>query len=265
MPEIKASLQLQLLFERISTRSSSLLALDYDGTLAPFHVDRLAAVPYPGVTPLIQAIQAAGSTRLVLVSGRPVSEVRQLIGLDSAPEIWGSHGRERAWPDGRIELVEPTKEESAALKAVEVWIEDHKLSHLAERKAGSIAIHWRGLPAEETLVVSSAAQRAMRPIADRAEMSLLEFDGGIELRPLRPNKGSAVRVLLNEMPAGTPFAYLGDDTTDEDAFAALRETDAMTVLVRPEWRETEAKVWIQPPDELLEFLRRWLDATGGQQ
>jgi trehalose-6-phosphatase len=67
-----------------------------------------------------------------------------------------------------------------------------------------------------------------------------------------------------ELEAGIPIACLGDDRTDEDAFRALRDcSQAITVLVRPEWRETEAKAWIKPPLELLDFFDRWVDCCGG--
>ena len=51
----------------------------------------------------------------------------------------------------------------------------------------------------------------------------------------------------------------GDDLTDEDAFQALPE-GALGVLVREEWRPTEADAWLQPPEGLLDFLDRWLAA-----
>ena len=53
--------------------------LDYDGTLAPFVVDRTLALPYPEVPPLIVRIMAQG-TRVVLISGRPVRELLLLSG-----------------------------------------------------------------------------------------------------------------------------------------------------------------------------------------
>jgi len=52
-------------------------------------------------------------------------------------------------------------------------------------------------------------------------------------------------------------AYLGDDNTDEAAFLALQGR-GVSILVRPTWRETAAKYWLQPPDELLDFLGLWL-------
>jgi trehalose-6-phosphatase len=51
-------------------------------------------------------------------------------------------------------------------------------------------------------------------------------------------------------------AYLGDDLTDEDAFRALKGK-GLSVLVRKESRTTEADCWLKPPDELLDFLKKW--------
>ncbi|MEW5924967.1 MAG: hypothetical protein AB1746_13365, partial [Candidatus Zixiibacteriota bacterium] len=61
-----------------------------------------------------------------------------------------------------------------------------------------------------------------------------------------------------------PTAYLGDDMTDEDAFSALPDS-ALSVLVRPEYRETKARKWIRPPEELLEFFDRWIEADDTAQ
>ena len=94
-------------------------------------------------------------------------------------------------------------------------------------------------------------------------MSLLEFDGGIELRVSGSDKGKAVLTVLGELDPETPLAFLGDDITDEDAFIALQSSCALTVLVRPEWRKTNAKIWLRPPEDLLDFLREWLERSGG--
>jgi trehalose-6-phosphatase len=55
------------------------------------------------------------------------------------------------------------------------------------------------------------------------------------------------------------IAYLGDDFTDEDAFSAIKGK-GLSALVRPEWRPTSADVWIIPPEELLSFFDRWIEA-----
>jgi len=116
MQEKHPHLQLQSFFERLNSRGGGALALDYDGTLAPFQVDRDAAVPYPGVAALIRDIQALGRTRVVLISGRPAEEVRRLLGVEPAPEIWGAHGRQRLRPDGSSEMAEIRAADRAALE-----------------------------------------------------------------------------------------------------------------------------------------------------
>jgi trehalose-phosphatase len=78
-----------------------------------------------------------------------------------------------------------------------------------------------------------------------------------------PGKGDAVRAILQESDSRVAVAYLGDDQTDEDAFHALKG-NGLTVLVRPQSRPTAADVWLQPPQELLQFLQEWLRASGGQ-
>src|SRR5215471_2765713 len=55
---------------------------------------------------------------------------------------------------------------------------------------------------------------------------------------------------------GAAVAYLGDDRTDEDAFAALQGL-GLAVLVRTSPRPTAANLWIEPTEELVEFLARW--------
>jgi trehalose 6-phosphate phosphatase len=255
--------QLGTFFDRLTTHPASALALDYDGTLAPFHVDRHAAVPWPGVREAVQKILEGRQTRLVLISGRQAEEVRDLLGVRPPPEIWGVHGRQRLFPDGHTRMAPLRRSDEQGLDEAEAWLRSHDYLGFSECKPGSIAVHWRGLPAEQLAVLGPAVHTAFTPIAERSGMSLLEFDGGLELRPLEPNKGSAVRTLLAELPPATPFAFLGDDTTDEDAFLALRDTDALTILVRSDWRPTNAQLWIRPPDQLLAFLEEWAKRCGG--
>jgi len=138
------------------------------------------------------------------------------------------------------------------------WLGYQQLRHTAEFKAGSIAVHWRGLNEIKTEDLRSRVMLGWRPIAESSGLDLLEFDGGIEIRASEADKGVAVRSFLDEIGADTPAAYLGDDATDESAFQAMQGR-GISVLVRPAWRQTAAQFWLQPPEELLDFLKLWLE------
>jgi len=231
--------------------------LDYDGTLAPFHVDPAQAVPYPKVEAVLEEIAQAGGTRIVIVSGRPADEVPPLLSLSWQPEIWGSHGWERVTPEGERVVTQPEPEAARALDSGVAAIADllHDGARL-ERKLASIALHWRGLPEQVTAGLRSRAEGAWAPAVAEGVVELLAFDGGLELRAIGCNKQSAVKAVLSECAPDSAVAYLGDDMTDEDAFRALK-LRGVGVLVRSEFRETEADVWLKPPDELVAFLRHW--------
>jgi len=101
-----------------------------------------------------------------------------------------------------------------------------------------------------------------KPIAGLAGLALFEFDGGVEIRVPGPDKGDVVRNLLEEMGPGVAVAYMGDDSTDERAFRAIRDR-GLSLRVSPQWRQTAAQLWLKPPDEVLDFLKQWLEACRG--
>jgi len=254
--------RIERFLKTVAQAQRSLLLLDYDGTLAPFHEERDQAFPYPGAAQLLQEIVRSGHTRVVIISGRDTSETIPLLGVAPVPEVWGLHGLQRRKPDGRIETVRIDERYLDALYDANRWLGCQHLWHAAELKTGSIAVHWRGLTDQEVEELRARLLAGWNPIAEHSGMELLEFDGGIEIRPPEADKGDVVRMVLSEMEADTPAAYLGDDATDERAFHAISGR-GLSVLVRPRWRQTAAQLWLKPPGELLDFLTRWLDAVRG--
>ena len=237
----------------------SALLLDYDGTLAPFCLNRQQARPYPGMTALLQEIIVNGRTRVVIITGRNAHEVIPLLAVHPSPEIWGCHGLERLRPDGTCETRRVEEPVLHALADADRWLRYQGLHNRAEFKTGAVAIHWRGLDEATAAETRGQVLLGWFPIAQSTPMELLEFDGGIEMRMPGRDKGDAVRTILDEIGPEVPVAYLGDDLTDERAFLALG-TLGLSVLVRPEWRKTAAALWIRPPEGLWEFLTRWLQA-----
>lgn len=249
--------QLEPFLRLVAEASEPALLLDYDGTLAPFQAQRDQAYPYPGVAPLLQAIIGEGRTRVVVISGRDASDVLPLLKLHRSPEVWGIHGLQRLKPDGSTEMPQLDERTLDGLSDAGRWLGYQELLHTAEFKAGSIAVHWRGLSDNNAEALRSRVLLGWRPIAKHRSLDLLEFDGGVEIRPSEANKGDAVRAFLEGISPDAPVAYLGDDNTDESAFQALRGR-GISALVRPNWRQTAAQFWLKPPDELLDFLRLWL-------
>jgi trehalose-phosphatase len=247
---------LKAFWEKIAASQLSLLILDYDGTLAPFHVNRHEAYPYPGVLPLLGEILCSGKTRIILVTGRPIQEVVKLLSPLHGLEIWGAHGLEHLKADGSIEHPEIDLQLTDVLRASEQKIKAKGWSDRLELKPGGVAAHWRGLPEQEIETIRSEVQNEWKPLIEQADLKLLQFDGGLELRLAHPDKGDAIRNIIRNYPAETPVGFLGDDITDEDGFRALLHR-GLPILVRDTYRSTAAKIWIKPPQELLEFLEEW--------
>ena len=262
MKTLERQLAYDSFLEQLRTAASCVLLLDYDGTLAPFNVDRSLALPYPEVPPLISRIMERG-TRVILISGRPAREVILLSRIYPQPEVWGSHGLERLRADGSYQVAPLPREHHQALSRAARLLRMDGLNERLEIKPGGIAVHWRGLSRQAALEIDGRVRQLCRPLLSEFPLDFLEFDGGLEIRVPGRDKGDAVWAILGESDPNAAVAYLGDDQTDEDAFRALKGK-GLTVLVRPQSRATAADVWLQPPEELVRFLEDWLQAAGGQ-
>ena len=262
MQDAKTAIAFAALLQRISSEQTSVLLLDYDGTLAPFHVDRSRAFPYPGVIPILEGIRQSGRTRVIILSGRPIVELRTLLAPMDNLEMWGSHGLEHQPSDGSYIRCQVSEENETSLEEARRWVLEAGLMFRAEFKHGGIAIHWRGLPPAEAMRVQNLTRQCWSALAEKSGLKLLQFEAGLELRVSNPNKGDAVRSVVAGLDSNVPIACLGDDLTDEDAFRVL-DGHGLSVLVKAEYRETIAGAWIRPPEELIDFLEQWLRNVSG--
>lgn len=260
MQKLQPALDLDGFFARVHAASSRVLMLDYDGTLAPFHEDPAQARPYPEIPALLDAIIQSGQTRLVMVSGRWIKNLVPLLGLKAMPEIWGSYGWERTSPNGDYSSAPVQVSAFEALATAEQWVTDiERLGARCERKPTALAFHWRGLAKERVVEIHSRILEKWTTLAAQQELGWHDFDGGIEFRARGWDKGEAVKAIVAESGPQSVCAYLGDDLDDERAFKALPDS-GLSVLVRGQFRPTAADLWIQPPQEVCEFLNRWQQA-----
>jgi trehalose-phosphatase len=196
------------------------LFLDYDGTLAPFQVDRMAARPLEGVIKTLLQIVASANTHLFIVSGRPTHEIMHLAG-DLGLTIVGSHGWEWQRPGRGLSRAEVTAEQERLLSAAHAFALGLLGPERVERKAASVAAHLRGLDARAAATARASLSSQWLAEVGESAVELRPFNGGLEVRALGRHKGIAVTELLAELPVDTLAVYLGDDETDEDAFSAL--------------------------------------------
>lgn len=251
-------------FNSLQRAEAPLLLLDYDGTLADFRIDRFTARPWAGVREILNEIQKDKHTQLRVVTGRPAGEINALLQLDSPVEVWGLHGAERLYVDGRRELQEAPAEALHKLDELRELLRRDAFGGLFEDKPNAAVMHWRGHSPQRAKLIEQKTRALFEPAAQVTGLSLLPFESGIELRVGR-DKGGAVEAIVEQAEPGTPVVYLGDDLTDEAAFAAVNgmENPHLSVLVRRALRVTAAEVWLRPPEGLRWFLRQWENAIRG--
>ncbi len=255
MKVLNRKVNLDKFYSSLKSSNCKVLLLDYDGTLAPFRKERDKAYPYEQIPPILDELIESDKTRVILISGRTIEDLKPLLKLKRFPEIWGSHGWEHLAADGTYTAFELDSKMRTGLALAGKWIERQGYGERVELKHGSLAVHWRGLSNEEILTIKNDVVDNLFPIARSSSLELRDFDGGIELRAPGKDKGQAVKKILSGLPDAV-VSYLGDDLTDEDAFRALGGS-GLSILVNSNKRPTLADVWLKPPDELLDFLLAW--------
>ena len=196
--------------------------LDIDGTLAPI-VRHAADAHVPEATRAL-LIEIAKRYRLVgCVSGRRAATARQIVAIGTLAYV-GNHGGELLRPGAtRPEVDEQLAAWTVRIRAfaARALTPDYeRLRIRGEDKEAIAAFHWRGAPDE------AGAEAGVREIAALAEREGFAVHWGRKVLEVRPpvtlDKGIGVAKLLRGSPA-TAALYVGDDTTDLDAFRGLRE------------------------------------------
>ena len=167
-------------------------------------------------------------------------------------------GAERLSPDCRRESDQAPSAAREKVNDLRALLRRNSLGGRFEDKANGVEMHWRGASPRQAKLIEQKVSAAFEPLAQMDGLRLLEFDAGLELRVGR-DKGGAVETIEREASPGAPVAFRGDDSTDEAAFRTLNCAGlrGMSVLMRRQWCETEANVWLRPPGELREFLEQW--------
>lgn len=207
---------------------SLLLGLDFDGTLAPIVPRPEDAQLGPGLEAVLRALAGRDDTRVALISGRGMRDLAARVPLDGV-YFAGNHGLEIEGPD-----VERVHREAAAAEPALHALAGRLAAALAARrgvivedKGLTLSVHYR-LVDDET--EAEEIRRIVRACGrDVAGIRLTEGKKVVEIRPdVDWHKGRALEFLrgvLEQRFGPAPAVFIGDDTTDEDAFRVLGAAD----------------------------------------
>ena len=201
-----------------------LVALDFDGTLAPEVDDPEQARALPEAREAVLRLLAMPNTRLALVSGRAIASLEAVAQLPDTALLVGSHGIEIRLdsPDAQVSL------DTAELKQVDVMnvvlgeVADSGDEVWIESKPAGFALHTR-LATEFNSRIAHLVARS-EVMAEVNDVYIREGKNVLEFSVRSTTKGEAVEHLRRYTQADAVF-YAGDDVTDEDAFAALSADD----------------------------------------
>ncbi|MEN3356748.1 MAG: trehalose 6-phosphate phosphatase [Mycobacteriales bacterium] len=207
----------------LAAPARALVALDFDGTLAPIVTDPSRSRLVDGGLDVLRRLAARVGT-LAVVTGRAAADVVELGDLDRVPRLTvaGQYGAER-WQDGRLSTPEPPPGIAAVRAELPgvlagapdgVWVEDKRLS---------LVVHTR--PAADPDAALAALAGPVRALAERNGLTAHPGRAVLEIRGGTDDKGAALRRLVADHdPAAVLFA--GDDRGDLPAFAAVEQLRA---------------------------------------
>jgi trehalose 6-phosphate phosphatase len=229
-----------------------LLGLDVDGVLAPIVAHASDAQLLAGTPDLLQRIADPPGMCVAIVSGRSLDDLAR-FGFPDEIEQVGSHGMERA--EHRITLEEEEArrldhlrsmaDEAARAAGDGAWVED---------KPASVVLHVREA---DPRLATAAVDDLAEAVAEIHESTVMRGSGVLELFVRHGDKGTAVAELRDEVAAATTI-FVGDDVTDERAFAALLPGD---IGVKVGDADTVAHHRLRDPEAVQAFLAAIADAV----
>lgn len=239
-----------------------LVVLDFDGVLAPIVERPEDAAPPPGMVAAVEAL--AARTPVALVSGRPIAELDERLGV--LPVVYaGGHGAEVRTAEGeRSAFVDPASVADVldGLAAELEGLLEGEDGWQIERKAASLAVHHRRVAPtrrDDLLPRVHAAFDVRR--SEGPGFEVLDGKAVVELRPSGVDKGRALAWIADRLEAARPLV-LGDDVTDEDAFREAERRGGLGILVADEPRATVARRRLRDPDAVATFLQAFAAHAG---
>lgn len=270
-----------------------LVALDFDGVIAPLRDDPAQSTPVPESAAAVESLAALPDTAVGYISGRNVAALKDLSRAPERVLFVGSHGVEQDFsgltagtpagvpaggpaggpagtsadavdPDDPFRYsAAPDDGERALLARLDAEFERIAAATPAaghgelriERKPLGATFHTRGCSPERAEFFTAELRRFA---ADHPELRSLDGHDMVEFGVRMHTKGDGLDTMIERTEA-TAALYIGDDTTDEDAFAHLaarQESGFPGLSIRVGTADTRAQARIGSTDDVAAFLTR---------
>ena len=255
---------LRIALTAFAARPRVLVAVDFDGTLAPLVTDPLHARAVPGGLEALRDAATLGGVTTAVVSGRDLATLEMLTAstTDDGVTLIGSHGAQTNHAD-RAGLASAAGaaflDEAAAalLETLRGELESIRSRYPAVRleyKAAAVVLHTRGV---EPSAAEGATKAAHEAAGRHTGVHVTPGKEVVELSVAAADKGSALAELARASRSEATL-YVGDDATDERAFAALQPLSGdLTVKVGA--GETVALHRVPDPETAVELLKLFVD------
>jgi trehalose 6-phosphate phosphatase len=231
--------------------------LDIDGTILDLAPTPGAVIVPASLRQTLTRLSRGTAGALALVSGRPLHDIDRLFAPLLLPAI-GGHGAE-------IRLSPHDAAETEHAEALNGDLRE-RLAELAdapgvlvEDKGYALAVHYRLAPEQEGRVKQAVA--AIRADWPKEPIEVLPGKSVLEIKPAGFHKGAAIRELMQHEPfAGRRPIFIGDDVTDESAFAVMPEFNGMGFSVGR--RASGTSYCFPAPSDVRRWLERLSDGDG---
>ena len=238
----------------IASTDHLLVAMDFDGTMAPLVDHAGDARSLPRSAAAFAALTELPRTTTALISGRALDSLRAVAFPPEKTLLIGSHGAEVWMGPGssKLELDDARRELLADVRRELEGIVEAAPGTLLEDKPAGVVLHTR-LATDDVAEDAVAAARAV--LQDRPGVFLKSGNRVLETSVIHASKGEGI-AFLRQATGATATIFAGDDTTDEDALARLLPGD-LGVKVGLDF--TQAQFRVEAPvhvSELLEALLR---------
>jgi trehalose-phosphatase len=234
--------------ERIGRARSVRLFLDFDGTLVAIRRTPEGVTFNARTRQVLDRISSHRRVAAVIVSGRRRDVLRRYVGLPRV-QYWGLYGWERG-PVRRLSRA-AVWELSRVRATLVAGLRNHHGVRLEDKRM-SLSVHTRGASRRQRQQAHELLIQTLRPCS---HLHVLPASQVWEVLPRQiPGKGVAIRQAVRRWRSPFLPIYVGDDTTDEPAFALLEH--GITVKVGDSGRPTCARYWLANPTEVRGFIER---------